>query len=462
MAVTDRRGAGRDPPVARPAPGRRGPRRFPSPEELPDARSAISRRARRRARSGGGVMDVVVVESPAKARTIGSWLGKGYRVIATRGHVRDLPSKAGSVKPDEDFAMVYETGKRAARTLGAVARALEKAEALVLATDPDREGEAIAWQVLSWLEERDAIGGRPVRRVVFHEITPAAVHAALAQPRGIDMDLVRAWQARRALDYLVGYGLSPVLWRKLPRCRSAGRVQSVALRLVCEREAGIEAFVDREDGAGAALPVLAEGEPVTVTAARAVRHVTGPPPRYTEAGLVRRLEELGIGRPSTWAAIVAVLQQRDYAILHDRRFVPTERGRIATAFLEAFFGRWVEYGFTAAMEADLDRVAGGALAWRGMLAGFWDGFHAALEDAGGLERATVLAAVEARLDGFLFGAAPVSPDPVSPDPVSPDRRRCPVCGSGELELIYGRPLLMQANLRTVRCMRSGAYIYPAC
>ena len=190
---------------------------------------------------------------------------------------------------------------------------------------------------------------------------------------------------------------------------------------------------EREDGAGGALPGLAEGEAVTVTAARAVRHVTGPPPRYTEAGLVRRLEELGIGRPSTWAAIVAVLQQRDYAILHDRRFVPTERGRIATAFLEAFFGRWVEYGFTAAMEADLDRVAGGSLAWRGMLAEFWGGFHAALEEAGGLERATVLAAVEARLDGFLFGAAPVSADPVSPD-----RRRCPVCGSGELELRLGR------------------------
>ena len=167
-------------------------------------------------------------------------------MIATRGHVRDLPSKAGSVKPDEDFAMVYETGKRAARTLGAVARALEKAESLILATDPDREGEAIAWQVLSWLEERDAIGGRPVRRVAFREVTPAAVRAALARPRGIDMDLVRAWQVRRALDYLVGYGLSPVLWRKLPRCRSAGRVQSVALRLVCEREAGIEAFVARE------------------------------------------------------------------------------------------------------------------------------------------------------------------------------------------------------------------------
>ena len=185
---------------------------------------------------------------------------------------------------------------------------------------------------------------------------------------------------------------------------------------------------EREDGAGGALPGLAEGAPVTVTAARAVRHVSEPPPRYTEAGLVRRLEELGIGRPSTWAAIVAVLQQCDYAMLHDRRFVPTERGRIATAFLEAFFGRWVEYGFTAAMEADLDRVAGGALAWRGMLAEFWDGFHAALEDAGGLERATVLAAVEARLDGFLFGAAPRSPD----------RRRCPVCGSGELELRLGR------------------------
>ena len=643
----------------------------------------MARSGRRGARGGGSRKTkrsgrhVMVVESPVKARTIGGYLGREYRVIATRGHVRDLPAKAGSVKPEDGFSMVTETGRRAARTLAAVAKALANAETLVLATDPDREGEAIAWQVLEWLTERDAVGDVAVHRVAFHEVTPAAVRTALARPRDIDMDLVRAWQARRALDYLVGYGLSPVLWRKLPGCRSAGRVQSVALRLLCEREAEIEAFVprqyrtvhaelaaadgvpfpailcrldgmeigeagfatarttedaaarirearfavlsverdtlrrrplppfttstlqqealqrlgfgigetmdiaqrlyegvdlggetaglvtymrtdstamaktavaqaravarhrfgdayvpakprvhrarDRQGGAprlareaheairptdfaraperlagrldraavqlygliwnralasqmaaarfdrvrveiapegtetggiglaaggsqmafdghlrvwggdGAldteagesGLPAVAEADPVSAVAVRVERHVTQPPPRYTEAGLVRRLDELGIGRPSTWVAIVAVLQERGYAILHDRRFVPTERGRVATAFLEAFFGGWVETGFTAAMEEDLDRIAGGALAWRGMLEGFWGGFHAALEKAGALERATVLTAVEERLDGFLFGAGS-------------SRRQCPVCPDGRLELRLSR------------------------
>ena len=206
---------------------------------------------RRKARNGDGRKTgrrgrhVVVVESPAKAKTIGKYLGSSFRTIATRGHVSDLPAKAGSVRPEEGFAMAAETGRGAARTLGGLAKALANADRLVLATDPDREGEAIAWQVLSWLRERDAIGDLPVHRVAFHEVTPAAVRTALANPREIDMDLVEAWRARRALDYLVGYGLSPILWRKLPGCRSAGRVQSVALRLICEREAGIEAFVPR-------------------------------------------------------------------------------------------------------------------------------------------------------------------------------------------------------------------------
>ena len=628
---------------------------------------------RRRLQDGGritqrGGRQVVVVESPAKARTIRAWLGSSYRVMATRGHVRDLPARAGSVDPGDGFSMVYETGKRAARTLGAIAKALARADILVLATDPDREGEAIAWQVLSWLAERNAVGDRPVLRVVFHEVTPTAVRRALIRPRAIDMDLVRAWQARRALDYLVGYGLSPVLWRKLPGSRSAGRVQSVALRLVCEREAEIEAFAPKaywtveaelaaQDGApfpatlcrldgdgiddtGLASERMAKdaveriragtfavssverdtlrrqplppfttatlqqeaarrlgigiGETMAVAQrlyegvdlgdesaglvtymrtdstamattaaaqARAVvgrafgddyvpakphvhrsraRHVqeaheairptdfertpedvegrldraavqlyglirdralasqmpaarfdrvrleiaseagdivleasglslafdghlrvwdgdgnegaeggdpalaaletgtrvsaapapprgraTQPPPRYTEAGLVRRLDELGIGRPSTWAAILAVLQEREYVLLHRRRFVPTERGRVVTAFLEDFFGRWVEYGFTAAMETDLDRIAGGSLAWRGMLKRFWDGFHPALEEAGTLERATIRKAIENRLEGFLFGSGS-------------GRRRCPSCGGGELELRLGR------------------------
>ena len=234
----------------------------------------MARSGRRGARGGGsrktkrGGRHVIVVESPVKARTIGSYLGREYRVIATRGHVRDLPAKAGSVRPEDGFAIVYETGRQAARTLGAMARALAKAETLVLATDPDREGEAIAWQVLEWLTERDAVGDVPVHRVAFHEVTLAAVRTALSRPRDIDMDLVRAWQARRALDYLVGYGLSPLLWRKLPGCRSAGRVQSVALRLLCDREAEIEAFVPRQYRTVHAELAAADGVPFPATLCR--------------------------------------------------------------------------------------------------------------------------------------------------------------------------------------------------
>ena len=207
----------------------------------------MNSRRQRASQGPGGARErrLVIVESPAKARSIGGYLGDGDRVMATRGHVRDLPAKAGSVQSEDGFAMAFETGRGAARTLGAMAKALANSGTLVLATDPDREGEAIPWQVLDWLRERDALGGRSVERVAFHEVTPGAVVAALARPRDIDMDLVHAWQARRALDYLVGYGLSPVLWQKLPCCRSAGRVQSVALRLICERESEIEAFVPR-------------------------------------------------------------------------------------------------------------------------------------------------------------------------------------------------------------------------
>ena len=628
---------------------------------------------------GGSPRQVVVVESPAKAKTIGAWLGPSCRVMATRGHVRDLPAKAGSVDPGDGFAMTFEAGKAAARTLGAIARALKGADALILATDPDREGEAIAWQVLDWLEDRDAVGGRRVERAAFHEVTEDAVRAALDNPRKMDMDLVRAWQARRALDYLVGYGLSPLLWRKLPGCRSAGRVQSVALRLVCEREAGIEAFAPRRywtveaeaagadgvcfaatlvrldgaavgevgiaqeaaareaagrigaaefravaverdtvhrppnppfatatlqlaafrrlglgvgetmaiaqrlydgvelgaestglvtyprtdstamagaavaearaaiaerfgadcvparprtfrtrarnvqeaheairptgfgrtpeavarhldrdaaglygliwrralasqmaaarvervrvdlagadgavvlaaecsamvfdghfrlraaegDGAsgeahagGGDLPGLRTGERVTVSGVRAERHVAAPPPRHTEAGLVRRLEERGIGRPSTWAATIAVLRERGYAVLHERRLVPTERGRVLAAFLEHGFGRWMDYGFTAAMEDDLDRIAAGALAREAMLEDFWEPFDAALGVAGELTRRAVRAAVEARLDAFLFGR-----DRDGRAGRDPERRRCPACGKDSLELKLSR------------------------
>lgn len=622
-------------------------------------------------KTGTGSRQVVVVESPAKAKAIGGWLGPSARVLATRGHLRDLPAKAGSVDADDGFAMAFVAGKGALRTLGAIARALERADVLVLATDPDREGEAIAWQVADWLESQDAIGDRRVERAAFHEVTETAVRAALASPRALDMDLVRAWQARRALDYLVGYGLSPLLWRKLPGCRSAGRVQSVALRLVCERETRIAAFaptsfwtveaeieagdgvrfpatlvrldgaeideagfaaesaardaarrvretglcaatverdvlrrppgppfatatlqlaasrrlgldvgetmaivqrlyegialgagtaglvtyprtgatamsgsavaqaraviaerfgkecvparprtfgaraedtreaheairpmdfrrtpesvarhLDRDagrlygliwrralasqmaatrverlrielagedgavslaaecaatafsghrllgegdgDGGGSdearTLPQLAPGDRVTVAAVRAERNVTAPPTRLTEAGLVRQLEARGIGRPSTWAATIAVLEERGYVVQHQRRLEPTERGQVLTAFLEHGFGQWMDYGFTAAMEDDLDRIATGGLAREAMLAEFWAPFDAALGAAGERTRRTVRDAVEERLDPLLVG----------PDSADPARRRCPACGSESLELKLSR------------------------
>ena len=193
-------------------------------------------------------MDVVVVESPAKAKTIGKYLGDKYVVLASYGHVRDLPAKDGSVRPDEDFAMTYATEDRAVGRLRDIASALRNADNLFLATDPDREGEAISWHVLNALKDMKAVRDIPVRRIVFHEITKDSVKQALAHPRDLDMNLINAQQARRALDYLVGFTLSPVLWRKLPGSRSAGRVQSVALRLICERELEIEGFTPREIG----------------------------------------------------------------------------------------------------------------------------------------------------------------------------------------------------------------------
>lgn len=191
-------------------------------------------------------MDVVVVESPAKAKTINKYLGSGYQVLSSYGHVRDLPEKDGSVLPDEDFRMIYEPLARKQKRIDEIARAVKGAEHLYLATDPDREGEAISWHLLAALKELGAIDGIPVKRVVFHEITKRAVTEAMRHPRDLDDGLIDAYQARRALDYLVGFTLSPVLWRKLQGSRSAGRVQSVALRLICERENEIEAFEARE------------------------------------------------------------------------------------------------------------------------------------------------------------------------------------------------------------------------
>ena len=198
-------------------------------------------------------MDVVVVESPAKAKTINKYLGSRYTVLASFGHVRDLPAKDGSVRPDEDFAMSWEVDSPSSKRLGDIAKAMKDADSLILATDPDREGEAISWHVLEVLNQKKVIKGKPVKRVVFNAITKASVTEAMANPREIDGPLVDAYLARRALDYLVGFTLSPVLWRKLPGARSAGRVQSVALRLICDRESEIERFVREEYWQVAAL-----------------------------------------------------------------------------------------------------------------------------------------------------------------------------------------------------------------
>src|SRR6187401_2444297 len=207
-------------------------------------------------------MNLVIVESPAKAKTINKYLGASYEVLASFGHVRDLPAKNGSVDPDANFQMIWEVDPKAASRLNDIAKALKGADRLILATDPDREGEAISWHVLEVMKEKRALKDQKIERVVFNAITKQAVTDAMKSPRQIDGALVDAYMARRALDYLVGFTLSPVLWRKLPGARSAGRVQSVALRLVCDREAEIEAFKTEEYWSIEALLATARGEEV--------------------------------------------------------------------------------------------------------------------------------------------------------------------------------------------------------
>ncbi len=623
-------------------------------------------------------MNVVVVESPAKAKTINKYLGRDYKVIASYGHIRDLPAKDGSVLPDSDFAMSWEVDGKSEKHIKEIAQALRGADRLFLATDPDREGEAISWHVREVLKARRALKDVDVKRVVFNEVTRNAVLDAFRHPREIDGELVEAYLARRALDYLVGFTLSPVLWRKLPGSRSAGRVQSVALRLVCEREAEIEAFRPREywtievefqteagdrftarlshlDGKkldrfdldsetkarAAAAAILAAGSfsvasvehrevhrnpfpPFTtstlqqeasrklgfgasrtmrvaqrlyegidlegdtvglitymrtdgvaiaaeaIAAARALigsefgpryvpnqprlyrspaknaqeaheairptdlarkpgdvvrhldndhrrlyeliwkrtvasqmesalldqasvdianqsgrlrlhatgsvvlfdgflklyqedrddaaeedcegrrlpnmrererlargavdpaQHFTQPPPRYSEASLVKKLEELGIGRPSTYASILQVLQDREYVKLDKRRFVPEDRGRLVTAFLTSFFERYVEYNFTADLENQLDEVSGGRVDWKELLRDFWRDFSSAVAGTKDLTIKSVLEALDAELGRHFF------PDDGPDNTTGRDPRLCPGCGKGRLSLKLGR------------------------
>ena len=615
-------------------------------------------------------MNLVVVESPAKAKTINKYLGRGYEVLASFGHVRDLPAKNGSVDPDADFRMIWEVDAKAQKRLNDIARAAKGADKLILATDPDREGEAISWHVLEVLKEKKALNGQPIERVVFNAITKQSVTEAMAHPRRIDQALVDAYLARRALDYLVGFTLSPVLWRKLPGARSAGRVQSVALRLVCDRELEIEKFVRKEywsliatlatpraetfdarlvgadgkklqrldigsgaeaeafkqaletaaftvagveakpvkrhpqppfttstlqqeasrklgfapahtmrvaqrlyegidisgeavglitymrtDGVQIAdeavratrqvietdygaryvppsprryetkaknaqeaheairptdlacrpretksfldadqaklyeliwlrtvasqmesaelerttaditakvagrllelratgtvvkfdgflalyqegqdedpddeearkLPPMSAGEPLTKRSISATQHFTEPPPRYSEASLVKRLEELGIGRPSTYASILQVLRDRKYVRLDKRRLHPEDRGRIVVAFLESFFPKYVEYDFTAGLEEQLDLISNNEVAWREVLRDFWRDFIGAVDEIKDLKISAVIDALDALLAPHLFPPRADGGDP----------RQCPNCSNGRLTL----------------------------
>ncbi|WP_374570894.1 type I DNA topoisomerase [Phenylobacterium sp.] len=613
-------------------------------------------------------MNVVVVESPAKAKTINKYLGSDFTVLASYGHVRDLPAKDGSVRPDEDFAMSWDVDAKSAKRLSDIAEAAKNADRLILATDPDREGEAISWHVLEVLQKKRALKTAKVERVVFNAITKTAVTEAMKHPRQIDMELVDAYLARRALDYLVGFTLSPVLWRKLPGSRSAGRVQSVALRLIVDREIEIERFKtqeywtveadvsagadpflarlvkhqgkrltkfdlgseasaqaaqaavkaaefrvasvekkpgrrsppppfttstlqqeaarklgfsaqrtmqaaqklyegvdiggetvglitymrtdgiqsapeaieearqviggiygkeyvpesgriyktkaknaqeaheairptslarnpgslrldsdlgrlyelvwkrmiasqmeaarierttielesadgqtglratgqvvlfdgylavyeegrdDAEDEEGGRLPVVREGADAKVLAARADQHFTEPPPRYSEASLVKKMEELGIGRPSTYASILTVLRDRAYVRMDKNRFVPEDKGRLVTAFLEEFFKKYVEYDFTADLEEKLDQVSAGDLDWKTLLREFWNDFHGAVGEIAELRVTNVLEALNEALGPHIF--------PDKGDGVDP--RVCPTCGTGRLSLKTGK------------------------
>ncbi len=619
-------------------------------------------------------MKIVVVELPAKAKTINKYLGAGYEVLASFGHIRDLAAKDGSVDPDAGFRMLWEVDPKSKQRVNDIARALKGADKLILATDPDREGEAISWHVLEVLREKNALKGQAIERVVFNAITRQAVTEAMRHPRAIDAALVDAYLARRALDYLVGFTLSPVLWRKLPGARSAGRVQSVALRLVCDRELEIEKFVAKEywsiaatlatprnetfearfvgadgrkiqrldiasgaqaeaftrdledavfkvasveakparrnppppfttstmqqeasrklgfspahtmrlaqrlyegidfdgetvglitymrtDGidmapeaigairgmigeqygktyvpdaprtyqnrsktaqeaheairptdanrspgdvakyvdrdqarlyeliwnravasqmqsaelertsiditakAGARnlelratgqvvkfdgfltlyqegidepsdddksrrLPAMNEGELLAKKAINSSQHFTEPPPRYSEAALVKRMEELGIGRPSTYAAILQVLQDRGYVRIEKKRLMPEDKGRVVVGFLESFFQRYVEYDFTANLEEQLDRIANHEIDWKKVLEDFWIDFIGAVNEIKDLRVAEVLDALNELLAPHIFPAGVEGGDP----------RLCPQCGSGKLSLKLGR------------------------
>ncbi|MBL8564445.1 MAG: type I DNA topoisomerase [Hyphomicrobiaceae bacterium] len=636
-------------------------------------------------------MNVVIVESAAKAKTINKYLGPSYKVIASFGHVRDLPSKDGSVEPDQDFKMHWDVDSKSQKILKEITEAVKRADKLILATDPDREGEAISWHILEVLRAKKALGkDLEIERVAFNAVTKQSILAALKAPRELDQPLVEAYLARRALDYLVGFTLSPVLWRKLPGARSAGRVQSVALRLICDRELEIETFRtdeywtieallatakneevrarlsaiagttlkkldikteaeasaikaaitardytiasvekksvrrnpfppfttstlqqeasrklgfsaketmavaqrlyegvdiggetvglitymrtdgvtivpeavaeirkeiersyskrfvapfireytakaknaqeaheairptditrlpanvrktlkkeeaalyeliwkrtlasqmasaeleqttaeievpgrdgkiyglratgsvmqfegflklysesrddDAEDDESRRLPPLAQGDKLAERGLDARQHFTEPPPRFSEASLVKRMEELGIGRPSTYASTLAVLRDRDYVRLDKKRLVPEDKGRLVIAFLESFFKRYVEYDFTADLEEKLDLISDHKLEWREVLRDFWRDFMAAVDGIKELRVGDVMEALNELLGPHIFPQREDGGDP----------RQCPACGTGRLSLKPSRfgPFIGCSNYAEGKC-----------
>jgi len=613
---------------------------------------------------------LVIVESPAKASTINKYLGKDFKVVASFGHIRDLPSKNGSVKPEEDFSMLYELNEKSARHVNKIIDEAKKCDTVYLASDPDREGESIAWHVLEVLKQKKLLPKLSVKRVSFNEITKSSVLDAIAHPRDVDMNLVNAQQARRALDYLVGFTLSPLLWRKLPGSRSAGRVQSVALRLISERDDEIDDFVTREywnitgemlsvknqkfasklvifdqkkldkfdiankeraeevkaellkhnykvlevekkkvqknpyppfttstlqqeasrklgfstkktmmiaqglyegvniDGETSGLitymrtdgtqmseealasirdfisktfgkdylpdkariyktkaknaqeaheairptdinkrpenikqflnndqyrlyeliwkralacqmenalydqvqittgsldenhqfrttgstlvfdgfrklyiekmedknedeaeeesliPPMNKGEEVILNDVKPTQHFTEPPPRYTEASLVKKMEELGIGRPSTYSSIISVLQDRKYVRLDGKRFFTEDRGRVVTAFLVNYFKKYVEYDFTAGLENELDEVSSGKMDWKKLLHTFWNEFDNTISGASKISNKEILDKINEILAKHLFK--------------NPEDQICPSCKKGTLGIKTGR------------------------
>jgi DNA topoisomerase I len=619
-------------------------------------------------------MTVVVVESPGKAKTINKYLGKDFTVLASYGHIRDLPAKDGSVRPDDDFSMDWEIDPKSAKRVADIVSALKTSDRLVLATDPDREGEAISWHLMDVLTKKGALKGKTIQRVAFNAITKQSILDAMAHPRDVDAALVDAYMARRALDYLVGFTISPVLWRKLPGARSAGRVQSVALRLVCDRELEIEAFRSQEywsidgkfttpkgvgfeanlasidgkrleklaitngeqanaihaalkgspfkvgsveskpakrhpfppfrtstlqqeasrklgfsssrtmqiaqklyegvdiegdtvglitymrtDGADMApeaiaaartsilkiygepyvpavarkyttkaknaqeaheairpteisrqpdkvrkfldadqfalydliwkrtiasqmesaelertsadidaqgndgkaysfrangsvvkfdgflkvynedlddgededsrrLPAMARGDSIGVTDIKPVQHFTEPPPRYSESSLTKKLEELGIGRPSTYASILTTLKDRGYVRIDKKRLIPEDKGRVVTVFMESFFKRYVEYDFTADLEEQLDLISNGDVKWKDVLRKFWTDFTLAIGEVKDLRVAQVIDTLNEVLAVHIF----------PPRADGAEARLCPSCNEGQLSLKLGK------------------------